>query len=203
MPSRIAITAPHLRACPPARTRPLLPRGAPNLPVRVVLRPTLPCAWCFVQMGTPRPAPCIERRDHAAIEERPTSCDLASRLRAQPSCHAVPSSRCLGGASHRGTRPRIALAAVVSFPSIAGSDCGYLAVRSGAKLYQLIRPPASLANPRPDGQVTMRSTDETSRVSAVLGLRQVPLANSDKALLRVIPNPLTAMVPVVAFTSAV
>ncbi len=56
----------------------------------------------------------------------------------------------------------------------------------------------------------MRSTDEASRVaSAVLDLRQVRLAEVltpvtlDKALQRVIPDNLTAQVPVAAFSSAI
>jgi hypothetical protein len=59
-------------------------------------------------------------------------------------------------------------------------------------------------------QVAMRSTDEASRVaSAVLDLRQVPLAEMltpvtlDKALQCVIPDALTAPVPVAAFSSAI
>lgn len=56
----------------------------------------------------------------------------------------------------------------------------------------------------------MRSTDEASRVaSAVLDLRQVPLSEMltpvtlGQALQRVVPDTLTAPVPVAAFSSAI
>ena len=75
LPSRIAITALHLRACPPRTDPALLSRGAPNLLVRVVLRPTLPCGKSFVQTGGHGPVTPASAAEQARDPEVAESCD--------------------------------------------------------------------------------------------------------------------------------